>query len=640
MLSQHKNHRPVTNVIEAGVSGAAAIARSSSLKHARLERTDGRQQTTLNHPRTLDGKTLACALVVLSMSATLLWGAYDGFSATPTSTRWAVKFAVGVMNGSVGERRDRRQQSLLSNRAQANTVESSVDSSVDSTLAVLRHLATKSAAVPGGDVYVAGLLPVLTPDGVQLLVRAFLEPFRIVVETSCLHAQGGGDASGQTSYNASWYRSMCNTDPKQLPKGACGREGIGAPAWCTKFAAEWAIPSIIEGSPWAATTDGPVDAMVVHTNGLCEGPYSIGVECAKRFDKNPPKRWPGHKRTFHFLMHDHGPCSILGVPEFGFDAQTWASPIVSVNGERWSSSASQPCHTPHRDIVVPTPNMMVPSFEGSALLSVAATASTLPQRTTLAAMVMGSAFVHRAMMERLYDKDKDVIVHYRLDHAEYIKMLLSSKFCLQLDGQAPWSPRLVEYMAAGCVPVIVSDALLPPFQRLLNWSTFSVRVPLRRAAELKTILRGLVASGEYATLHRHVLSAAEAFKYYLDDGTRGAIPLVVAEMIAVVESPPPPKPPHSAPYEWQRPYCLFLEDCSTGCDNDNYPPNQGRDSTLANYTPCDPVLFMGCTRVSKNESALRRSQNSSLFELPVAWGEPTGSPNVTLCSRALDYEAR
>ena len=80
------------------------------------------------------------------------------------------------------------------------------------------------------------------------------------------------------------------------------------------------------------------------------------------------------------------------------------------------------------------------------------------------------------MMMRLYDQDKDIVVHYELDHHEYTKLMLASKFCLMLDGQAPWSPRLVEYIAAGCVPVIVSDALLPPFQRILNWSTFSVHV--------------------------------------------------------------------------------------------------------------------------------------------------------------------
>ena len=331
----------------------------------------------------------------------------------------------------------------------------------------------------------------------------------------------------------------------------------------------------------------------------------------------------------------------MGAPEFGFDAKTWASPIVSVNGERWSASASQPCHNPYRDIVVPTSNMIIPSFEGNILQRVAvnAAATTEHQRQVLAFMVMGSNFAHRAMMERLYDQDREIVVKYRLDHTEYMSMLVKSKFCLQLDGQAPWSPRLVEYIAVGCVPVLMSDTLLPPFQRLLNWSAFSVQVPLRQAAELKTILRKLVDTGEYTRLRKHVVVAAEAFKYYLDEPLRGATPLVVAEMMAVANAArAPPQPPFPPPYEWQRPHCLFLEDCPTGCDNSHYPENEGRDPLLANYTPCNPVLFQGCTRVSKDEAQRRISKDSNLLVISKVWGEPKGSSNVTLCARANDYE--
>ena len=114
-------------------------------------------------------------------------------------------------------------------------------------------------------------------------------------------------------------------------------------------------------------------------------------------------------------------------------------------------------------------------------------------------------------------------------------------------------------------------------------------------------------------------------------------------MMAVVHAPPPPKPPFKAPYEWQHPYCLFLEDCPTGCDESYYPEGKGREMFkglpwMERYSPCDPVLFNGCARVSVSESAQRRSENPSLFELPKTWGEPEGSPNVTLCGRAHGYE--
>ena len=134
-------------------------------------------------------------------------------------------------------------------------------------------------------------------------------------------------------------------------------------------------------------------------------------------------------------------------------------------------------------------------------------------------------------------------------------------------------------------------------------------------------------------------------RYYLDDPTRGAIPLVVAEIIAVTHAPPPPKPPFKAPYEWRSPYCMFLEDCPAGCDESYYPKGKGREDFkglpwLEHYTPCNPVLFNGCTRVSESEAARRRSHDQNLFVLPKAWGEPSGSTNVTLCGRAPGYEKR
>jgi len=116
-------------------------------------------------------------------------------------------------------------------------------------------------------------------------------------------------------------------------------------------------------------------------------------------------------------------------------------------------------------------------------------------------------------------------------------------------------------------------------------------------------------------------------------------------MMAVVEAPPSPKPPFAAPYERQRRYCHFLEDCPTGCDDDAYPKGQGREefkglAWLADYVPCNPILFQGCTRVSVSESKHRRSIDPTLFELGKVWGEPDGSPNVTLCARAPDFRRR
>lgn len=138
-----------------------------------------------------------------------------------------------------------------------------------STLMQQLHLLATAPVVHGGEVFLARLLPVLTVDGIQLVARAFLEPFHIAVEMAC-HPS----AARNRPYNASRYREICNTDPRQYSKEWCTFDWGTGKDWCTKFAAEWVIPHIIENSPWAANTNSSrVDAMVVHTEGLCDGPY-------------------------------------------------------------------------------------------------------------------------------------------------------------------------------------------------------------------------------------------------------------------------------------------------------------------------------------------------------------------------------
>ncbi|EGD81170.1 hypothetical protein PTSG_11210 [Salpingoeca rosetta] len=46
-------------------------------------------------------------------------------------------------------------------------------------------------------------------------------------------------------------------------------------------------------------------------------------------------------------------------------------------------------------------------------------------------------------------------------------------------------------MAAGAIPVIVVDHYVLPYQDLLDWETFSIRIPEHRLLELPRILRSI-----------------------------------------------------------------------------------------------------------------------------------------------------
>ncbi|CAA6671623.1 unnamed protein product [Spirodela intermedia] len=73
-------------------------------------------------------------------------------------------------------------------------------------------------------------------------------------------------------------------------------------------------------------------------------------------------------------------------------------------------------------------------------------------------------------------------------YAEHMK---SSKYCLCPRGFEVNSPRLAEAFFYECVPVIISDNLVPPFFDVLNWEAFSVVVPVKDIPRLKEILQSI-----------------------------------------------------------------------------------------------------------------------------------------------------
>jgi len=84
--------------------------------------------------------------------------------------------------------------------------------------------------------------------------------------------------------------------------------------------------------------------------------------------------------------------------------------------------------------------------------------------------------------------------------------LLNSTFCLVPGGYHPGSGRLAEVLSAGCIPVLVGDDYVLPFNAVLDWSSLAFTVC---ATCVDDILPGLRAMppGEVEAMRRNVVRA-------------------------------------------------------------------------------------------------------------------------------------
>jgi len=116
------------------------------------------------------------------------------------------------------------------------------------------------------------------------------------------------------------------------------------------------------------------------------------------------------------------------------------------------------------------------------------------------------------------DKDADMRIYSRLPHRitrrrNYVQHMKSSKYCICPMGYEVNSPRIVEAIYYECVPVIIADNFVLPFDDALNWSAFSVVVPERDVPKLKEILLAIPKS-QYITLQSNVKRVQKHFLWH------------------------------------------------------------------------------------------------------------------------------
>ncbi|XP_059669435.1 probable glycosyltransferase At5g03795 [Cornus florida] len=120
--------------------------------------------------------------------------------------------------------------------------------------------------------------------------------------------------------------------------------------------------------------------------------------------------------------------------------------------------------------------------------------------------------VRPVLLEHWENKDEDVQVHkYLPKGVSYLGMMRKSKYCICASGYEVASPRMVEALYTGCVPVLIKDHYVAPFSDVLNWKSFSVEIPVKEIPNLKKILMG-ISQRQYIRMQRRSVQVRRHFE--------------------------------------------------------------------------------------------------------------------------------
>ena len=128
-------------------------------------------------------------------------------------------------------------------------------------------------------------------------------------------------------------------------------------------------------------------------------------------------------------------------------------------------------------------------------------------------------FVRPLLLQHWGQDDPDIKVFGPMrrgkgwDKSTYLDYMRRAKYCLCPRGYEANSPRLGEAIFYKCVPVIISDTLLPPFFEILDWEAFSVVVPVKDIPRLKEILLSIPRE-RYLALQRGVQKVQKHFLWH------------------------------------------------------------------------------------------------------------------------------
>ncbi|XAR66860.1 Xylogalacturonan beta-1,3-xylosyltransferase [Bertholletia excelsa] len=202
-----------------------------------------------------------------------------------------------------------------------------------------------------------------------------------------------------------------------------------------------------------------------------------------------------------------------GADHFFVSCHDWAPDVTTANHDFYKNFIRVLCNANTSEGFNPRRDVSVPEIFGPANKLPSPTCSQPHNNRPILAFFAGGAHgdIRKTLIEHWKDKDDEVQVYEYLPKGKnYTKLMGQSKFCLCPSGFEVASPRVVEAIHAGCVPVIINQNYSFPFSDVLDWSQFSVSIPVERVSDIKEILKG-IPNWKYLKFQKRVMRLQKHF---------------------------------------------------------------------------------------------------------------------------------